>query len=271
MHSQDSHSALRAEQAILPRHSLLGFFAHPGSLTDYLAFTQQSVDRDSRESVLYHNLHSLYSYFTDAKLREHYQGSTVLVDGMPVIWLMQLLRIRVTREQRITYVDFIMPLMQLARDNGWHVFHVGQQATVQQNALNIIRQQCPGIGIEGHDGYFDQQPDSPESLAVIDQINASNSKIVLVGFGAPKQEAWLHAHRHLIDAPVVFTCGACMEYVAGAVKTPPRWMGRLGLEWSFRLLENPRRFAFRYLVEPLLLGAILFRNGIGTLINSKQA
>lgn len=70
---------------------------------------------------------------------------------------------------------------------------------------------------------------------------------------------------------MVFTCGACMEYVAGAVRTPPRWMGPLGLEWSFRLIENPRRFAFRYLVEPILLGAILLRNGIGELFQRKRA
>ena len=62
-----------------------------------------------------------------------------------------------------------------------------------------------------------------------------------------------------------------MEYVAGAVKTPPRWMGRIGLEWSFRLIEDPKRFAFRYLVEPILLGAILVFNGIKNLISGKKA
>ena len=255
----------------LPQRSLLGFFAHPGTLADYLAYTRTAVQNSERRTVFYHNLHSLYSYFTDVQLREYYQGTTILVDGMPVIWLMQLFGIPVNREYRLTYVDFIMPLMQLARDNHWMVYHVGQEAQTQARALDIVRETCPGITIQGHDGYFDQQANSPESLAVIDQINAAGSQIVLVGFGAPKQEAWLHAHRHLIEAPIVFTCGACMEYVAGTVKTPPRWMGRLGLEWSFRLLENPRRFAFRYLIEPVLLGAILLKNGVGSLINGKRA
>lgn len=255
----------------LPQRSLLGFFAHPGTLADYLDYTRAAVQNAERRTVLYHNLHSLYSYFTDARLREHYQDTTVLVDGMPVIWLMQLFGMPVNREYRLTYVDFIMPLMQLARDNDWTVFHVGQEAQIQARALDIVRENNPGIDIHGHDGYFDQQENCAETLAVIDQINAAGSQIVLVGFGAPKQEAWLHAHRHLINAPIVFTCGACMEYVAGAVKTPPRWMGRLGLEWSFRLLENPRRFAFRYLAEPVLLGAILLKNGVGSLIHGKRA
>lgn len=255
----------------LPRVSLLGFFANPGSMADYLDLTEHSIASGQKQTVLYHNLHSLYSYFTDKSLKAHYQDTTVLIDGMPVIWLMQLFRKPVTREHRITYVDFIMPLMKLARDKGWSVYHVGQHATVQKKALDIISEQCPGIHIDGHDGYFNQEANGEESLEVIRQINAAKSDIVLVGFGAPKQEAWLHAHRDLIEAPMVFTCGACMEYVAGAVRTPPRWMGPLGLEWSFRLIENPRRFAFRYLVEPVLLGAILLRNGIGELFQSKRA
>lgn len=246
----------------LKRCQLLGFFAHPGTLVDYLEFTKTSIEADQRATVLYHNLHSLYSYFTSASLREHYRDTTILVDGMPLIWLMKAAGIDVNRDHRLTYVDFIMPLMQLCADNGWTVFHVGQHSRVQETALERIREACPGIRIEGHDGYFDLSVEGSESLAVVDAINASGANLVLLGLGAPKQEAWLAAHRHLINAQIVFTCGACMEYVAGHVKTPPRWMGRLGLEWSFRLLENPRRFAFRYLIEPIILGAILLRNGL---------
>ena len=258
------------DNTILERHQLLGFFAHPGTLQDYLLFAKNSIEKDAKETVLYHNLHSLYSYFTSSTLRDHYQNTTVLVDGMPIIWLMQLCRIPVTRSHRLTYVDFIMPLMQQAADNDWQVFHVGQHETIQNEALERIRKQSPGIKIDGHDGYFDFAPQSTQSLEVIDAINQAGTQLLLVGFGAPKQEAWLAAHRHLINAPIVFTCGACMEYVAGHVKTPPRWMGRTGLEWSFRLFENPRRFAFRYLVEPLVLGAILLRNGISQLRSGKQ-
>ncbi len=66
----------------------------------------------------------------------------------------------------------------------------------------------------------------------------------------PRQEAWVAAHLDAIEAPVILTCGACMDYVAGVVPTPPRWAGRVGLEWLFRLLAEPRRLARRYLVEP---------------------
>lgn len=253
------------------RYELLGFFAHPGTLNDYVNLAADSIDKDHRETVLYHNLHSLYSYFTQTSLSKHYEGSTVLVDGMPLIWLMQLLGYPVTREHRLTYVDFIFPLLQRAAEENWNVYHLGQHSTIQQLALDKIRQKFPGININGHDGYFDVSAHSEESLAVIEAVNNANTNLLLVGFGAPKQEAWLAAHRHLINAQIVFTCGACMEYVAGHVKTPPRWMGRMGLEWSFRLLENPRRFAFRYLIEPVILGAILLRNALRQMRSGKQS
>ncbi len=271
MAMSDTNPPVQTDTVGLEKRSLLGFFAHPGTIDDYLRLTKSSIEGSQPQTVFYHNLHSLYSYFTDKSLRDHYQGTTILVDGMPLIWLMQLFRIPVTRAHRITYVDFIFPLLEQARDNDWKVFHVGQKAEIQQDALEIIRQKVPGIDIAGHDGYFNQDAQHAESLAVVEQMNAAQSDIVLIGFGAPKQEAWLNAHRHLINAPIVFTCGACMEYVAGAVKTPPRWMGRMGLEWSFRLIENPKRFAFRYLVEPILLGAILVFNGIKNLISGKKA
>jgi len=187
--------------------------------------------------------HSLYSYLSSESLRRFYDGTTVLIDGMPIVWLYNLARTPLTREHRITYVDFIMPMMEMARDNNWKVYHLGQSADIQLKALQIIRDRVPGIQIAGHDGYFDQNAQSDDSLDVIKDVNDFDANLLLVGFGAPRQEAWLHAHRDQLNAQAVLTCGACMEYVAGAVKTPPRWMGRMGLEWSFRLLENPRRFA----------------------------
>ena len=256
---------MTAPDAHLPRHELLGFEVNPGSLEDYLAYLDARVRERRPCTVLYHNLHSLYAYFTDAALRRAYHEtggaeSVTLVDGMPVIWLMRACGLPVDGRQRLTYVDFIMPLLRLARDRDWAVFHVGQDRATLERALERVRREVPGIRIDGHDGYFDKTPGSAGSEAVLERIAAHGSRLVLVGLGAPAQERWIAAHRARIDAPAVLACGACMEYVAGAVATPPRWMGRAGLEWLFRLGGDPRRFAFRYAVEPVLLGAMLLYN-----------
>lgn len=266
--SQDKISS--DAQKRLADHRMLGFRVNPGTISDWVGLIGDAVQNKRKETVFYHNLHSLYTYFTDERLRNCYDKYKALADGMPVIWLLQLGRRSVTREQRVTYVDFIWPLLEGARDNGWKVYHLGQSSEIQQQALTNIRQRLPGIEIDGHDGYFDLTADSAETRTVIDGINKFDTDLLLVGFGAPKQEYWVDEHREQINANALFTCGACMEYVAGAVKTPPRWMGKTGLEWSYRLIENPKRFAFRYLVEPVLLGLILARNLVSGLFRGGE-
>ena len=243
-------------------HRVLGFDAHPGSIDDYVGLVASSVSNAQPVTILYHNLHTLYLYCRSRVLQRHYAGCTILVDGMPVIGLLRLAGVPATREQRVTYVDFIEPLMRLARVHDWRVFHIGQSQPLQQQAFATLRERVPGLQIDGHHGFFDQSANSRESRAVIDAVNAAGADIVLVGFGTPHQEAWLAAHRTQLAAPAVLSCGACMEYVAGTVRTPPRWLGPLGLEWTWRLLDDPKRFGFRYLVEPLWLGAMLIRNAL---------
>lgn len=241
-----------------PAHAF-GFTVHPGTIENYVALARSAASERRPVTVLYHNLHSLYLWFRSPTLRQHYAGCTVLVDGMPLIALLRAAGVDVDRSHRVTYVDLIEPLMRMARDEGLRVFHVGQSSEIQATALTTLRERLPGLQIDGHDGYFDQSAASADSQRVVDAINAFGSDLVLIGFGTPRQEAWLHAHREAIEAPAVYACGACMEYVAGAVRTPPRWMGRFGLEWAFRLGEHPRRFAYRYLVEPVILAGHLLR------------
>ena len=248
--------------AAIRGYRVLGFEAHPGSIDDYVALVARSISDARPVTILYHNLHTLYLYCRSRSLQRHYAGSTILVDGMPVIGLLRLAGVTATREQRVTYVDFIEPLMQLAGTRHWRVFHIGQSQSLQQQAFATLRARVPGLQIDGHHGFFDQRAGSTESDAVIRAANRSGADIVLVGFGTPRQEAWLAAHREQLDAAAVLSCGACMEYVAGAVKTPPRWLGPLGLEWTWRLLGDPKRFGFRYVVEPLWLGAMLIRNAL---------
>ena len=80
-------------------------------------------------------------------------------------------------------------------------------------------------------------------------INDSNPDIVWVGLGTPKQERWMRDHQHLLSAPVLVGVGAAFDFHAGRVRSAPAWMGDHGLEWLFRLAQEPRRLWHRYLVR----------------------
>lgn len=248
--------------AKLCRSDLLGFFTHPGTAKDYLELVSTSVSTGVLSTIYYHNLHTVYVYLSNKGFQQSYQNKTVLIDGMVLLFIYKLAGLRLLREHRVTYVEFIIPLMEMARDNGLKVFHVGQQAQMQEKAFAAIRQQVPGIQISGHHGYFDLTESSADTTHVINEINEYSADILLVGLGSPAQELWVDVNRQKLKVPAVLTCGSCMDYLAGKVKAAPRWMSRLGLEAIYRVYADPKRLAYRYIVEPILLLKILFINRI---------
>ncbi len=174
---------------------------------------------------------------------------------MPLVLLCRLSGIPARRDHRVTWVDFVWPLLSTACDRDWRVFYLGGRPEVVVDGLATIRARLPALRIDGRSGFFDDAPGSGDNAAVVDAIERFEPDLLLVGMGMPRQERWILRNRSLLGVPAILACGACMEYIAGAVRTPPRWAGRWGLEWLFRLLEDPRRFAFRYIVEPWLIVA----------------
>jgi N-acetylglucosaminyldiphosphoundecaprenol N-acetyl-beta-D-mannosaminyltransferase len=99
--------------------------------------------------------------------------------------------------------------------------------------------------------------DAVEDRAVLDAINAAAPDIVWVGLGTPKQDYWVSRHRERLSAAALIAVGAAFDFHAGVRRQAPRWMQRSGLEWLFRLIQEPRRLAFRYLVyNPLFIGEV---------------
>jgi N-acetylglucosaminyldiphosphoundecaprenol N-acetyl-beta-D-mannosaminyltransferase len=251
----------RDSVATLPAVDAFGFRVHPGTMREYLDFTAAVIAGRRRVLLFDHNLHSLHLFFRDPALRRLYEEATVMIDGMPIIPLLRLAGFPARRDHRITWVDYVWPLLHRAEAEGWRVFYIGSDRPTHERALAEIRSRLPGLEIDGHDGYFDAAPGSADNVRIVARMNAFRTDLCLVGMGTPRQQEWMGSHRPLVDAPVMVFCGGCMEFVAGTSPTPPRWAGRLGLEWLFRLLSNPKRFGHRYLIEPwLVLGMLLTRS-----------
>ncbi|MBK8907084.1 MAG: WecB/TagA/CpsF family glycosyltransferase [Rhodospirillales bacterium] len=241
----------------------LGVAVNPGNIAEYVKYVDSLVTWQRRDQIFYANLHSLYLCLRDPAVNELFRGATVMIDGMPIVAMLRTIGLRLSRHERVTWVDFIWPLLQRAHVRGWRVFWVGNESADLKAGLAVIRSRLPGLVIDGADGYFDSSAGASESRAVVDRINAFGADVCIVGMGTPRQERWIMDNRDNIDAPAVLAAGACMEYLAGAVATPPRWMGRWGLEWAYRLMENPARFGRRYLIEPWALLALITLRCLG--------
>jgi len=249
--------------------NLLGFKITPLTVDQLIGIVGDLVVTGSTGVIASMNLHGVYSFFKDERFRAlHLRDDTfVHIDGMPIILMGRLCGLPVRREHRTAWIDWFMPLMAAAERNRWRTYYLGGNRAVLERGLARIRDAHRDLRIEGHDGYFDARPDGPENEAVIEAINAFRPHLLVVGMGMGRQEHWILDNIDRLQANCIATSGACIEYFAGAVPTPPRWTGQIGLEWAYRLCTNPRRFAWRYLIEPWvtvwLMAAYHARRGLG--------
>jgi N-acetylglucosaminyldiphosphoundecaprenol N-acetyl-beta-D-mannosaminyltransferase len=243
------------------RYEMLGVWVNRLTVDDLYEVIEESVEAGGRTVIGNHNLHSIVVHHRDPGMREFYRHvGYVFIDGMPIVWTGRLLGMPMQREHRMTSVDWLRPCLQRAAEKGWRVFFVGSKPEVAARAVEVLRQEIPGLVIDAEHGYFDIARGSEGSRHVLRRIRDFRTDLLLVGMGMPRQEHWIANELDGIEAKVVMNLGAVMDYVAGAVPTPPRWMARLGFEWLARLAAEPRRLGYRYLVEPWYLVPHLARD-----------
>jgi len=231
--------------------SMLGVKVQALTMSELNECIAEAVSRDERCIIANHNLHSVYLYHHDTKMREYYKrAENVHIDGFPLIYMGKVLGLPLSGRHRVGYIDWVDSLMSEAANSGWRVFYVGSRPGVASRAAEILRSRIPGLEIETNDGYFDSSKGSRESVALCDRVNAYAPHVLMVGMGMPKQEHWILDHYQKLNVNAILNAGACVDYVAGVIPTPPRWLGPLGLEWTFRMVSEPRRLWRRYLLEP---------------------
>lgn len=193
------------------------------------------------------NLHGVYLFHTDSEFAEFCERSdVVLIDGAPVAWAA-----REKMSNRVGSTDWLDVLMPRAA--GLNILAVGGTREASSGAEKHMREHYPEVAWRGVDGYSCQDLDEH----VRDAVAASD--IVLVGMGMPLQEHWINCNRDILESKVVANVGGCFDYYSKVQPLAPRWIGRYGLEWLYRLARNPSRLAGRYLVEPFRLARVLIR------------
>lgn len=237
-------------------YNMFGFKVTPLTAIDQLQLIERHIEARDQCVLAHLNLHGLHVLTLDHEMsRLHAEPKTyVALDGMPLVLLCRLAGISVTRQHRVTNLDLIWPLLSLSEQRGWRVYYVGSTDEVAKSAVHAVRARLPKLHFQAHHGFL--PADSSEVIQLIARFRAD---LVMVGMGMGLQESWISRNKDLIAPAVLIPVGALMEYVTGVVRTPPRWMGRAGLEWLFRLADDPRRFWRRYLLEPWLVAAMLIR------------
>jgi N-acetylglucosaminyldiphosphoundecaprenol N-acetyl-beta-D-mannosaminyltransferase len=176
-------------------------------------------------------------------------------DGMPLVWLS---RLRGHRDvSRVYGPDLMLALCEESIEKGYrHFFYGGAEGVAVELAARLT-ERYPGLQVAGTYSPPFRPLTEDEDQQVVDLINRSGADIVWVGLGTPKQDFWVADHVGRLEAPVLLAVGAAFDFHSGRKRQAPRWMQRAGLEWLFRLLTEPRRLWYRYLVlNPLFIALV---------------
>lgn len=228
---------------------------------DVMGRMHERHERGERTVVGYHNLHTLYVNRCEPEIRRFYgEADIIYADGMPLVLWGRLLGLDVTRDHRMTLSSWAPEVMTTFRDRGWRLFYLGATAEACEKGADAFRQMAPGLEIETRDGFFDAKQGSADNQALLSSIRTFRPDVLMIGMGTPRQERWIIDNLDGLDLPIIWSVGAAIEYFAGTKARPPAIVGRLGLEWLYRLLSEPRRLWFRYLVEPAYLAPAMIQD-----------
>lgn len=181
----------------------------------------------------------------------------VICDGMPVKWAASFLGTPIL--ERITGLDLLPNLIKLANDKRFSVFLLGASPGVGEQLKNKIEAEFPSCVVKGiYVPPFMPVFTLEENKKMLDAVNQSGSDILLVSLTAPKQDIWIATNKHLIQVPLSIGIGGAFEVMAGLIPRAPKWMQAAGLEWLFRLIQEPKRMYRRYVIEaPLLIPYVI--------------
>jgi N-acetylglucosaminyldiphosphoundecaprenol N-acetyl-beta-D-mannosaminyltransferase len=254
------------------RVTLLGQIMDMVRAEEVLHFVVGHVALGKRAIVANHNAHSLYLLRENAELQAFYdRADLVEADSRPLLMWARLTGRNSRAFHRCTYLDWREDFWEIAAAHRWRVFYLGGAPGVAEKAAGVIRKARPSATIAVRDGFFDMTSGSVEARSVLDDISAFAPHVLMVGMGMPRQEIWIHRNYDALPPCVVLPVGAAFDYEAGVQRAAPRWMGRVGVEWLFRLVADPRRLFRRYCVEPWRLLGLLVDDAVASARSRREA
>jgi N-acetylglucosaminyldiphosphoundecaprenol N-acetyl-beta-D-mannosaminyltransferase len=213
-------------------------------MPDVVHRVESTIDAEGRMSLSVVNVAKLVNMQNDLLLRASVlSGDLILADGMPLVWLSRLLGSPLP--ERIAEIDLMFQLLRLCDRRRWRVFFLGAKEQTLHTVLSITRRDYPNLCVCGaHHGYFG--PAEEQTVAAM--VREARPHVLLVAMTSPKKELFMDRWDDFMNANICHGVGGSFDVMAGLVRRAPGWMQRAGLEWLFRVFQEPGRMWKRYLV-----------------------
>lgn len=225
--------------------NILGVQVDKVTFNEALNIAEGFVHREGVSMVFTPNSEIVMCAREDAELMKILNEADLCTpDGIGVVYGSRVLNDPVP--ERVAGFDITCALLERLSKTGDGVFLFGAKPGVADTAKTNLEKKYPGINVSGvRNGYFKAE-DEPE---IINQINNSGAKVLLVCLGAPKQEKWIYAHKDELAVNLCMGVGGTLDVLAGVAKRAPSWIIKLNLEWAYRILRHPSRFG-RFMALP---------------------
>jgi N-acetylglucosaminyldiphosphoundecaprenol N-acetyl-beta-D-mannosaminyltransferase len=237
------------------RAYVLGCWIDRVDMEQAVAICEEAVLSRQQVQHVAINAFKLVALRADPGLRRVVEGcELVAADSHPILWASRLLGDPLPCH--VGGIELMHELFALSERKGYSVYVLGAKPEVLDKAIARIGEMHPRLRIAGyHHGYFDNDDDR----AVAEEIAAAAPDILFVAISSPRKEQFLGENRDILNVPVMMGVGGSIDIVAGVTQRAPTWMNRTGLEWLFRLIQEPRRLFRRYAVTNSLFLGILLR------------
>jgi N-acetylglucosaminyldiphosphoundecaprenol N-acetyl-beta-D-mannosaminyltransferase len=232
-----------AEKAASARVSFLGSPVDSLSMDEALVRLQEFIESGSPHLVVAFNVPKLWRMQSDVRLRQIVESADLILPEQVIVlasrWCGSPLKAYIGND------NLTKSFLPLAAKRGFRLFFLGTHPSSLEHILTRLRQQYPKISIVGsYHGYFTKS----EAEEIAAHIRSCRPEVLFVGMGTPKQEYWMGAYGRTLGVPVVVGVGGTLDVLAGIKLNCPDWIRTLGMEWIFRIVEDPRGKLKRYFV-----------------------
>lgn len=164
-------------------------------------------------------------------------------DGFSIVWAAKKLNVPI--KERVTGIDLFQNIVKIAPKKNYRIYLFGAKEKVVKKVKDIFEKEYPGIKIVGYrNGYFTED----DEKQIVKGIKDSKADILFVAFSSPKKEYWINKYLDEMNVPFVMGVGGSFDVVAGITKRAPKWVQRIGMEWFYRFIQEPRRLWKRYII-----------------------
>jgi len=248
---------LQENKMPLNRRKFMNTYIDDISMEEAILHVEQCIKDHKIVHVITPNVDQIVRIEWDDKFKQICDScELLLVDGQPLMWVSKLYGKQF--KQKISGSDLVPALCKIASKKGYAVFFLGAAPGVAIRAAEILGKKYPYLKIAGvYSPPLGFEKDKEEIKLINEMLMNSGADMLFVGMGVPKQDIFIYENKDIYQIPVSFSIGGTIDFIAGVQKRAPQWISKMGFEWLYRFIYDPKRLFKRYFIDDMkILGLV---------------